>query len=246
MKKICVVITARPSYSRVRTVLMELNNNPKIDLQIILCCSAIIEKYGDVSEQVKNDNLNIFEKLYTLSQGEEIISVPKTTGITIIELSNSFSKLKPDAVVTIADRYETLATSIAASYQNIPLIHLQGGEITGNIDEKVRHANTKLSDLHLVSNESAKEVLLRMGEIEKSIFVTGCPSIDLAKKVTQETIDSFKPFEKYGGVGRKIDINKKFIVVLQHPHTPEYRIAGKQIIETLNALLEINLPVIWF
>ena len=246
MRKICVVITARPSYSRVRNVLLQLNNNPNIDLNIILCCSAVIEKFGDVSEQIMKDKLNIYEKLYTLSQGNEIISVPKTTGITLIELSNTLSKLNPDAVVTIADRYETIATSIAASYQNIPLIHLQGGEITGNIDEKVRHANTKLSDLHLVSNESAKEVLLRMGESEKSIFVTGCPSIDLAKKVSFQSIDSFKPFQKYGGVGNKIDINKDFIVVLQHPHTLEYKMAGKHVDQTLKALLEINLPVIWF
>ena len=97
----------------------------------------------------------------------------------------------------------------------------------------------------LVSNESAKEVLVEWVKV-KNQFRYRLSFNDLAKKVKQEPIDSFKPFEKYGGVGKKVDINKKFIVVLQHPHTLEYRIAGEQIIETLNALLDINLPVIWF
>ena len=98
-----------------------------------------------------------------------------------MELPTVFDNLKPDIVVTIADRYETIATAIAASYMNIPLAHIQGGEITGNIDEKVRHAVTKLADYHLVSSKLAGERVIRMGEDPEMVFVTGCPSIDIAK-----------------------------------------------------------------
>ena len=103
-------------------------------------------------------------------------------GIGLVELSNVFYKLQPDMVVVIADRFETISVSIAAAYQNIPLVHIQGGEITGSIDEKVRHANTKFADIHLVCNEKARETVIKLGEDPAYVFNTGCPSIDLARK----------------------------------------------------------------
>src|SRR5690606_9945247 len=93
--------------------------------------------------------------------------------------------LKPDMVVTVADRFETMATAGAAAYMNLPLVHVQGGEITGSIDDKVRHAITKLADLHLVASEKAAERVIRMGEDPQAVHVTGCPSIDLAKQAIQ-------------------------------------------------------------
>ena len=106
----------------------------------------------------------------------------KSAGLTIIELSNIFKKIKPDVVVVLADRFENLPVAICASYMNIPLAHVQGGEVTGSIDEKVRHAITKLSDIHFVSTERSKKFVIKMGENKKSVFNTGCPSIDIAKK----------------------------------------------------------------
>ena len=99
----------------------------------------------------------------------------KTTGMGVMELSTAFLNLKPDLVVSIADRFETMATALAAAYMNIPLVHIQGGEVTGNIDEKVRHAITKLADIHLVATERARSFVIRMGEEDSSVFVTGCP-----------------------------------------------------------------------
>jgi len=163
-----------------------------------------------------------------------------------MELANVFYKLQPEAVVTIADRFETIATSIAASYQNIPLIHIQGGEVTGNIDEKVRHANTKLADLHLVASEDAKERVLKMGENPDMVFNTGCPSIDLANEIKQNSKLDFDPIEKYGGVGEKINWEKGYIVVMQHPVTTEYESARKDVEKTLEAIYELNIPTFWF
>ena len=110
----------------------------------------------------------------------------KTTGIGILELSTVFENLQPDIVVTIADRYETIATAVSASYMNIPLSHVQGGEVTGNIDEKVRHSITKLSDYHFVSCNSAKNRVIKLGENPDFVFDTGCPSIDLAYDVKEK------------------------------------------------------------
>ena len=114
--------------------------------------------------------------MFNILEGENLAAAAKTTGIGILELSSVFVNLKPDIVVTIADRFETMATAIAASYMNIPLAHIQGGEVTGNIDEKVRHAITKLADYHFVASDGAYERVISLGEEQESVFNTGCPS----------------------------------------------------------------------
>jgi UDP-hydrolysing UDP-N-acetyl-D-glucosamine 2-epimerase len=139
-----------------------------------------------------------------------------------------------------------LATAIAATYMNIPLAHVQGGEVTGSIDEKVRHAITKLADLHLVSNHKAAERVVRMGESPEKVYVTGCPSIDIASRVLQNSTLDFNPFEKYGGVGDAFDYHQAYLVAMQHPVTTEYEQARKQISETLYAVQAVNLPTFWF
>jgi UDP-N-acetylglucosamine 2-epimerase/N-acetylmannosamine kinase len=245
-RKICVVITARPSYSRVKTALKSIKEHPQLELQIVLAGSALLDRYGNISKTIQKDGFNIDEKIYTILEGENPTSMAKTTGLSIMELSTVFYNLKPNIVVTIADRFETIATSIAASYQNIPLAHIQGGEVTGNIDEKVRHANTKLADIHLVTSEDAKKRVIKMGENPKSVFNIGCPSIDLAKEVLENSKLDFNPTEKYGGVGADINYNDDYLVVMQHPVTTEYEDSKKYIQETLKAVDELQIPTFWF
>lgn len=245
-RKICVVITARPSYSRVKTALKAINDHPDLELQLVVAGSALLDRYGTSVKYIEKDGFSISEKVFDVIEGDSPASMAKTTGIAVMELATTFNNLKPDIVVTIADRFETLATSIAASYQNIPLAHIQGGEVTGNIDEKVRHANTKLADIHLVSSENAKSRLIKMGEDPEYIFVTGCPSIDLAKEVLENPAIDFDVFEKYGGVGSRIPLDNDYIVVMQHPVTTEYEAAKKQINETLMAIEELKMPTCWF
>lgn len=247
IKKICVVVTARPSYSRIKTALTAIKEHPKLELQLVIAGSALLGRYGNAVEFIEKDGFTIAEKVFMVLEGENPTSMAKTTGLGVMELANVFYRLKPDAVVTIADRFETIATSIAAAYQNIPLVHIQGGEVTGNIDEKVRHANTKLADLHLVASEDAKQRVLKMGENHDMVFNTGCPSIDLADEIKNNSALDFNPIQKYGGVG--VDVNWKeegYIVVMQHPVTTEYASARKDVEETLKAVHELNIPTFWF
>ena len=245
-RKICVVVTARPSYSRVKTVLTAIKNHPKLELQLVIAGSALLGRYGNAVDFIEKDGFEIAEKVFMVLEGENPTAMAKTTGLGVMELSNVFYKLQPNAVLTIADRFETIATSIAASYQNIPLVHLQGGEVTGNIDEKVRHANTKLADIHLVASKDAKNRVLKMGENPAKVFNTGCPSIDLAKEIQDSPALNFDPILKYGGVGTDIDWKSGYIVVMQHPVTTEYVSARKDIEETLKAIHELNIPTFWF
>ena len=245
-KKICVVVTARPSYSRIKTALTAIKNHLNLELQLVIAGSALLGRYGNAVDFIEQDGFTIAEKVFMVLEGENPTSMAKTTGLGVMELANVFYKLQPDAVITIADRFETIATSIAASYQNIPLIHIQGGEVTGNIDEKVRHANTKLADLHLVSSNDALERVLKMGENPAMVFNTGCPSIDLADEVLKDSKLNFNPIKKYGGVGENIDWQNGYLVVIQHPVTTEYNSARKDVETTLQAIYELDIPTFWF
>jgi len=245
-RKICVVITARPSYSRVRTVLKAIKEHPKLELQLVVAASALLDRYGSAINNILDDGFEITSKVFNVLEGENLTASAKTTGIGILELSTVFDNLEPDVVITIADRFETMATAISAAYMNIPLAHIQGGEVTGNIDEKVRHAITKLADYHFVASEGARKRVIRLGESEDFVFNTGCPSIDLAKKVLKKPQLDFDIYEKYGGVGSRPDMSNGYWIVMQHPVTSEVGSSRKQVEETLFAMLERKETVLWF
>jgi len=245
-RKLCVVITARPSYSRIKSTLTAIKNHPEMELQIVLAGPALLQKYGSIDNILHDDGFTVTERVYTVMDGENITSMAKTVGIGLVELSNVFFQLKPDMVMVIADRFETISVSIAAAYQNIPLVHIQGGEITGSIDEKVRHANTKFADIHLVCNKQAQDRVIKMGEDPEYVFNTGCPSIDLAADVLKNPTLNFNPYKKYGGKGRTPDYLNGYVVVMQHPVTTEFEEARFQVEETLHAIKQLNLPTFWF
>jgi UDP-hydrolysing UDP-N-acetyl-D-glucosamine 2-epimerase len=245
-RKICAVITARPSYSRVKTALQAIKDHPKLELQLVVAGSALLDRYGNAVNFIEKDGFTVHEKVFMVLEGENKTAMAKTTGLGVMELANVFYNLQPDAVLTIADRFETIATSIAAAYQNIPLIHLQGGEVTGNIDEKVRHANTKLADIHFVTSEDAKERVIKMGEEEGYVFNTGCPSIDLAAAVLDIPKLDFDPFKKYGGVGAVFSPEEEYVVVMQHPVTTEYDSAKADVTKTLEVIDQLGVPTFWF
>jgi UDP-hydrolysing UDP-N-acetyl-D-glucosamine 2-epimerase len=245
-RKICAVITARPSYSRVKTALQAIKDHPELELQLVVAGSALLDRYGNAVDFIERDGFTINEKVFMVLEGENKTAMAKTTGLGLMELANVFYNLEPDAVLTIADRFETIATSIAAAYQNIPLIHLQGGEVTGNIDEKVRHANTKLADIHFVTSDDAKQRVIKMGEDPDYVYNTGCPSIDLAAEVVKNSSLDFDPFKKYGGVGQQFDYNNGYLVVMQHPVTTEYASAREDVLKTLRVIDELKVPTFWF
>lgn len=245
-RKVCVVITARPSYSRIKTALEAINEHPDLELQLVIAASALLDRYGSAVNYIEKDGFQITSRVFNILEGENLAAAAKTTGIGILELSSVFGNINPDIVVTIADRFETMATAIAASYMNIPLAHIQGGEVTGNIDEKVRHAITKLADYHFVASQGAYNRIIKLGEEPGSIFNVGCPSIDLALKVKQDSSFIENPLLKYGGVGADLNVNEDYIVVMQHPVTNEHEESRNHITESLKAIDKLGIPAFWF
>lgn len=241
-----MVVTARPSYSRIKTALEGIRDHPELELQLVVAASALLDRYGSVIEQIEADGFTIDSHVYMVLEGENPTSMAKTTGLGVMELATAFYNLKPDVVVTVADRYETMATAISAAYMNIPIAHVQGGEVSGSIDEKVRHSITKLADLHFVATTKASERVIKMGENPGSVFVTGCPSIDLASDTAADASLDFDPFERYGGVGNPMTIDGGYVVVMQHPVTTEHELARFHIEQTLDAVARLDQPTLWF
>lgn len=237
-KRICIVIHSRANYGRIKSLMRAVKKHDDLDLQLIVGSSAILEKYGNPLKLIEKDGFEPNATLHSILEGEKPITMAKSTGIGIIELSTHFENLKPDIVVTVADRFETMATAIAASYMNIKLAHTQGGEITGSIDESVRHAITKLAHIHFPATDQAKDNIIKLGENPDNVFMTGCPALDLLNdfdlKLSKNILD------KYSGVGSEIDISKPYIIVLQHPVTTEFELALKHIEITLSAVKRIT------
>jgi UDP-hydrolysing UDP-N-acetyl-D-glucosamine 2-epimerase len=245
-RKICVVITARTSYTKIKPILINLKKYKNVELQIICAASAVLERYGNVVSILNKDGFSANETIYMSLESESLLTSAKSVGLGIIEFSGAFDRLKPDVVVVMADRFEVIAPSIACTYQNIPLAHVQGGEVTGNIDEKVRHAITKLADIHFPSTARSSKWIIQMGENEEKVFMTGCPSIDLAKEVVENINYKFDLYSKYGGVGDFPSLENGYIIVMQHPVTTEVSNAKNQVIETMEALRDINKAILWF
>lgn len=245
-RKVCVVITARPSYSRIKTALEAIRDHPDLELQLVVAASALLDRYGTAVHYIEQDGFDISARVHMVLEGENLTAMAKTTGLGVLELATAFGNLRPDVVVTVADRFETIATAVAAAYLNLPVAHVQGGEVTGSIDEKVRHAVTKLADLHLVATQRARERVVRMGEDPAAVHVTGCPSIDLAAGILCNPRLDFDPLERYGGVGEPIDLSNGYLVVMQHPVTTEYERARQHAFETLYAARETAMPTLWF
>ncbi len=245
-RKICVAITARPSYSRIRSALSAIRAHPDLELQLVVAASALLDRYGNAIKVIESEGFRIDRRVYMIVEGENLVTSAKSTGFGLSEMATVLDDLRPDMVVTVADRFETMATAVAAAYMNLPLVHVQGGEITGSIDEKVRHAITKLADIHLVASEQAAERVIRMGEQPAAVHVTGCPSIDVAKQAIVRPALDFDLFARYGGVGARLDLSKGYIVVLQHPVTTEFSEARRDVEETLHAVAESGIPALWF
>lgn len=237
-RKICVVVASRANYGRVKYLLKAIQNDPMLELQLVVGASVLLYRFGKAIDVIRNDGFEPVRKIYYVVEGETLTTQAKSTGLGIVELSTAFEDLAPDIVVTVADRFETMATAVAATYLNIPLAHLQGGEITGNIDERVRHAISKLADIHFPSTEQSRERLIRMGEQPERIFNFGCPAMDILAHEDLSIDDTI--MARYGGVGAPMAWSKPYVLMVQHPVTTSYGEGHRQVQQTLDALNRIG------
>jgi UDP-hydrolysing UDP-N-acetyl-D-glucosamine 2-epimerase len=238
-----VVVTARPSWARVSSIVSSyIKIAGASRIRVSLVGPSVSRRYGDVSSQIPNEI--ILNKFSTLHESDSLTDV----GLSCVEGAESlirhWNSNRPDCVLVIADRTETLGVSLAATLMQIPLIHLQGGEVSGSIDDKVRDINSKAADLHLTTNAGTKDRLLSMLENEAEIEVIGCPSLDIVLK-TLNSPRTLKNSFQISGVGHEFELSERFCLILFHPDTLQSD-ENKYWVKALFELIESHSEINWF
>ncbi len=242
-RKVCFIISSKIHYSRSKLILEELRDLPGIELQIVIAGSAILEKYGDVEGLIARDGFRVSARITMVLEGGSTVAMAKTTGLGLSEFATVFEKLNPDIVVVRGDRYEVIAPVVAAAYMNKTIAHIEGGDVTGSIDESVRHAVTKLSHIHFATNELSRRRIVRMGELPEYIFNVGAPDVEIAAR--NHMVVTNADIERHG-VGASINITKPFLIVTQHSVTTEVGGNESNMLETLKAVHRIRMPTVLF
>ena len=241
-RRICFPITSRAYYGRSQLLMKKLHDHPGIELELMLGGSILLDKYSrHIADDIEAGGFTISASLFNVIEGGNHVAMAKTACLTALEFTNGFHAADPDIVVICGDRFEQLAIAMAAAYLNRTIAHIEGGDVTGSIDESVRHAITKLAHIHFVTNDDAHRRVLAMGEDPKYVFTTGSLDVEVASQVaediTSETVNRY-------GVGHEIDVTQPFLLVIQHPVTSEHE-NRRHLEDTLRAVSAIDMPVIW-
>jgi UDP-hydrolysing UDP-N-acetyl-D-glucosamine 2-epimerase len=228
-----------------KSVIKAISAAPNLEHRIIVGGGAVLPKYGNILQAINGNNLKVDRVIHFLVEGENPVTMAKSAGIALMEFTTAFENLKPDVVLVIADRYECLSIAMAASYMNIPIAHVEGGEVSGSIDESVRHAITKLSHIHFPATKEAAERVKKMGEDPDSIFPVGCTSLDVLNEQDLTKLIPLIKLQEKAGVGKPLDLTTPYLVVIQHPVTTEYEDNLKQINQTVQAVDSLAMNTVW-
>lgn len=235
-RKIAVVTGTRADYGIYYYVLKAIQKNPQLELALIACGMHLCPEFGMTINEIKKDGFEIADSFETILASDTGSAMAKSIGISIMYMTKSFENIKPDILLILGDRGEMLAAAIAAIHMNIPVAHIHGGEVTGTVDESVRHAITKLSNIHFPATEDSKERIIKLGEKEENIFVCGAPGLDYIKNATylsrQEVLERFKLKDE------------KILLMTQHSVTSERDKVSEQIKETMEAIVSLKYQTI--
>lgn len=233
MRKICVITGTRANYGRLKTVMDSIINHHNLELKLIVTGMHLVKEFGYTVTEIENDGYYIDAKVDMHLSNDTGAGMCKSLGIALLGMTQAIESIKPDIILILGDRDEDLAGAIIGAHMNIPVAHIHGGEVTGTIDESIRHATTKFSHIHFAANEDSRQRLLRLGEIDKYIFNVGSPGLDAILNRDYYTKEEI--FNKFN-----LDASKKLIIVAQHPVTTQREQAENQIKETMEAIKELG------
>lgn len=233
------VTERRADYSKLRPVINEIKKSKKFDYYLVVTGSHLLKKYGYTINEIKKDGFQIYKKFKMFEENDDDSAVTMTLafGKATINLTKIIKSLKPDLIFSGFDIGANFAAAIIGAHMNIHVVHLEGGEVTGTIDESIRHAISKFAHVHFTSNKQATKRLIKMGESSKNIFTVGNPSLDVIKST--KFISKKKLESEFN-----IDLEKPLLLVVQHTVTTEIEKIDKYFLETINAIIETNLQFI--
>jgi len=235
------VLVDRANYGRLKPVMQAIKDEPKLELQVLAAGTMVLERFDLPLKVVERDGFAVNGQIFLELEGSTPTTMAKSLGFGVVEFASEFRRLDPDVVLIIGDRYEALAATMAAAYMNLCIAHIQGGEVSGSIDESARHAISKFSHYHFPSTQRAADYLVRMGEHRHTILAVGCPSSDIARRLgdgdCQTLINSM-------GSGAEIDLRQPYQLVIFHPTTTTFGGERQQMDELLEALDRIAMPTL--
>jgi UDP-hydrolysing UDP-N-acetyl-D-glucosamine 2-epimerase len=241
-QKVLVVLVDRANYGRLKPVMRAIQEQPELILQVVTAGTMVLERFGRPVEQVRADGFPVDAEVFIELEGSRPVTMAKSVGFATIEFASEFQRLTPDIVVVIGDRYEALAATLAAAFMNLCVVHIQGGEVSGSIDESTRHAISKFAHYHFPSTRRSAEYLIRMGEHPATILGIGCPSSDIARTLNRNlTADVVN---RSGG-GALFNASNPFLLVVFHPTTTQYGSENEQMLELLKALDEVCMQTLF-
>lgn len=240
MRRICVILTTRGNFAKMKTAMRAMVVHPELELQLVVG-GALLGRQSDVLEAIGHE-FKIADRIDYMLASETPAAIGASAAKCLQQMTDVIDRLKPDVLLVIADRYETLALAQAGLLGNIRIAHLEGGEVSGSIDERIRHAVTKLSHYHLASSQEAAERIVRLGEKAESVIAVGSPSFDLLR---DDRDNSLGKLQARLSATPGIDVTKPFLLVSQHPVVTEYEDAQAQYEVVVDAVLSLRLPTVW-
>lgn len=233
MKRILFVTGTRADYGKLKSLMKKVDQHKDFELHIFVTGMHLLSRYGATYKEIEKDG---FQNIYKFVNQKLNQPMDITLSNTIMGFSNYVSEMKPDLIVVHGDRVEALAGAVVGALNNIQVAHIEGGEVSGTIDESIRHAITKFSHLHLVANEEAKQRVIQLGEKEETIHVIGSPDIDIMNSASLPSISKVKhryniEFDNYG-------------ILMYHPVTTEVEHLSRRISKVVDALLEVEKPFV--
>uniref|UniRef100_A0A667WKZ5 Glucosamine (UDP-N-acetyl)-2-epimerase/N-acetylmannosamine kinase n=1 Tax=Myripristis murdjan TaxID=586833 RepID=A0A667WKZ5_9TELE len=235
--RVCVATCNRADYSKLAPIMSGIKFHPdEFELEVVVLGSHLIDDYGNTFRMIEQDDFDISSKLHTIVRGEDEAAMVESVGLALVKLPDVLQRLHPDVLIVHGDRFDALALATAAALMNIRILHLEGGEVSGTIDDSIRHAITKLAHYHACCTRSAEQHLIAMCEDHSRILLAGCPSYD--KLLSVHDREDYKDIIKcwLGDEVREHD----YIVALQHPVTTDIQTSIKIYELMLDALLSFN------
>uniref|UniRef100_UPI003AAF969A bifunctional UDP-N-acetylglucosamine 2-epimerase/N-acetylmannosamine kinase isoform X5 n=1 Tax=Centroberyx gerrardi TaxID=166262 RepID=UPI003AAF969A len=235
--RVCVATCNRADYSKLAPIMFGIKSHPdEFELEVVVLGSHLIDDYGNTFRMIEQDDFDIGSKLHTIVRGEDEAAMVESVGLALVKLPDVLQRLRPDILVVHGDRFDALALATAAALMNIRILHLEGGEVSGTIDDSIRHAISKLAHYHACCTRSAEQHLIAMCEDHSRILLAGCPSYDklLSAHHREDYMDIIKSW-----IGDKVQ-ERDYIVALQHPVTTDIQNSIKIYGLMLDALLSFN------
>lgn len=228
-----MVTGTRAEYGTLKSVLKAINENSRLDLALIVTGMHLSKEFGYTIKEIRKDGFKIDVKVEMLHAEDTGAAMAKSIGKCIKKMTEALKRIKPDFLVLLGDRAEMLAGAVAASYMGIPIAHLHGGEVSGSVDDSVRHAITKLAHIHFPATQGSAIRIIKMGEDPSRIFIVGAPALDTI--LNKKLLTPAELSKKYG-----LDLSKPILLVLQHPVVTEANAAADQIRKTLDVIVKLE------